>query len=103
MSGELDLVVKRLWKEEIDRTEEFKKGYALGIALTEAKHQWIKCSDRLPELDIAVLVICPFGQQTAELVDGWGDGDKQWQETWRGEQLRTDVTHWQAVPPPEKT
>ena len=61
---------------------------------------WIKCSERMPELDTRVLLY--FRDYDGHIEDGCiGDeGDGPYHYFFDGDSLRHEPTHWQPLPEP---
>lgn len=55
--------------------------------------EWIKCSDRMPSMESAVLVLHSCGEVwcAVRTSHGWDDGIYD---------AAQDVTHWMPLPPP---
>jgi hypothetical protein len=74
-------------------------------------NKWIKCSDRLPDIFVDVLVRCKCKQESSAFTEGelycaidslteWSDG---FEKSFRSTRFdHAEVTHWMPLPkPPE--
>ncbi|HGM5304197.1 TPA: DUF551 domain-containing protein [Serratia marcescens] len=62
--------------------------------------EWIKCSERMPELDKRVLLY--FGSYDGHIEDGCigDDGDGPYHYFFDGDSLQQEPTHWMPLPEP---
>lgn len=62
--------------------------------------EWIKCSERMPELDKRVLLY--FGSYGGHIEDGCigDDGDGPYHYFFDGDSLQQEPTHWMPLPEP---
>jgi len=116
-----DQWIRCKWQEIIERLAEYEDtGLTPGevAELKKSKPQWIKCSDRLPELETPVLGFVPLRKALAnsqyiiaELVEGYevnitdktlSNAEKFYWEDPFADDLKgrtfSDVTHWMALP-----
>ena len=66
--------------------------------------QWIPVSERLPEEWWPVLGLIQFHDEKEPPIQQvlWYLGNGHWRETWRGDMIESDVTHWMPLPEPPK-
>lgn len=66
--------------------------------------EWIKCSDRLPEVGVEVLIFGNTCNEPPKIlgVKGRYQGDQDWKYTWESEEgyifREYEVTHWTPLP-----
>lgn len=66
---------------------------------------WIPVSERLPEEWWPVLGLIQYHDEKEPPAQQvlWYLGNGHWRETWRGDMIESDVTHWMPLPqPPEE-
>ena len=66
--------------------------------------KWIPVTERLPEEWWPVLGLIQFHDEKEPPVQQvlWYLGNGHWRETWRGDMIESDVTHWTPLPEPPK-
>lgn len=79
----------------------FEWGYAQG---KKDATKWISVNERLPKEWWPVLGLIQFHDEKEPPVQQvlWYLGNGHWRETWRGDMIESDVTHWMPLPEPPK-
>ena len=77
----------------------FEWGYAQG---KKDATKWISVNERLPKEWWPVLGLIQFHDEKEPPVQQvlWYLGNGHWRETWRGDMIESDVTHWMPLPEP---
>ena len=69
-----------------------------------SKPKWIPVTERLPQEWWPVLGLIQYHDEKEPPAQQvlWYLGNGHWRETWRGDMIESDVTHWMPLPQPPR-
>ena len=87
-----------------DQINEILNSIPAANVVERKKGQWISVKERLPKEWWPVLGLIQFHDEKEPPVQQvlWYLGNGHWRETWRGDMIESDVTHWMPLPEPPK-
>ena len=74
------------------------------LPAADVRPRWIPVTERLPEEWWPVLGLIKFHEKEEPPAQQvlWYLGNGHWRETWRGDMIESDVSHWMPLPEPPK-
>lgn len=98
----------KMHKQAADAIEELEHHVFLADLACKAEAakapRWIPVSERLPQEWWPVLGLIQYHDEKEPPAQQvlWYLGNGHWRETWRGDMIESDVTHWMPLPEPPK-
>ena len=107
--SEYDSGYAKLMYDAADVIEELTcENESLSKSVNEAseilRRRWIPVTERLPKEWWPVLGLIQYHDEKEPPAQQvlWYLGNGHWRETWRGDMIESDVTHWMPLPEPPK-
>lgn len=89
---------------QFDNLSDITKGQIYWAMEQYASQQgwWISVEERLPEVQVPVLILTDYGKQATALLYDQTKPTYGWIDWMRQEHSYGSVTHWQPLPPPPR-